>query len=340
MDTILSPLLYLVSWVMIGWHWLFSQVLGDSLSWTLSIVGLVVVIRSLLIPLFVRQIKASRKLQMIQPQVKELQKKYGHDRERMTQETMKLYKESGTNPLSSCLPILIQSPFFFALFRVVDGIAVDTPRGAFADDPALFQSAKTADFFGIPDVNLVDKFVGADTFLVQAIAILMVAVMTATTFLTQRQLMRKNMPAAALSGPYAQQQKILLYVLPLVFAVSGVAFPLGVVLYWCTSNIWTMCQQFYVIRRMPAPGSPAEEAMRKRTQAKAVRRGHLAPHADGSATVVVPPAGKGAGDPPSSNGNGTAAARASADGQAPKRSSPARQQPRRTTRADRRRRPG
>ena len=85
---------------------------------------------------------------------------------------------------------------------------------------------------------------------------ILVLAMTATTFLTQRQLMSKNMPADALSGPYAQQQKLLLYVLPLVFAVGGIAFPIGVLFYWTTSNLWTMGQQFYVIRNNPAPGTP------------------------------------------------------------------------------------
>jgi YidC/Oxa1 family membrane protein insertase len=105
----------------------------------------------------------------------------------------------------------------------------------------------------------------------------MVVLMTLTTFLTQRQIMRKNMPKEAMEGPFAQQQKILLYVLPLVFAVSGVYFPLGVVLYWLTSNLWTMGQQFYVIRRNPAPGTPAEEAHRRRMEAKAKKRGEAVP---------------------------------------------------------------
>jgi YidC/Oxa1 family membrane protein insertase len=88
--------------------------------------------------------------------------------------------------------------------------------------------------------------------------------MCATQFLTQRQLMMKNMPPDALSGPYAQQQKMLLYVLPVVFAVGGVAFPLGVLIYWTTSNLWTMGQQFYVIRKNPAPGTPAFKAKQER----------------------------------------------------------------------------
>ena len=277
MDTLLSPLYWLVSWIMIGWHWLFAELLGipnDGVNWALSIIGLVVVIRILLIPLFVRQIKAQRNMQLLQPKVREIQKKYKGDRERLQQETMKLYKDTGTNPFASCMPIILQAPFLFALFRVLDGIARDIPRGAFATHPQLFESAQKAEIFGAP---LSATFLDAPNIQTKIIAVVMVILMTLTTFLTQRQIMRKNMPKEALEGPFAQQQKILLYVLPLVFAVSGVYFPLGVVLYWLTSNLWTMGQQFYVIRRMPAPGTPAEEAHRRRMEAKARKRGVAVP---------------------------------------------------------------
>ena len=273
MDTVLNPLLYLVSWIMMGWHWLFESVFGsnhDGLNWLLSIIGLVIVIRILLIPLFVRQIKAQRNMQILQPKVRELQKKYKGDRERLQQEMMKLYKDAGTNPFASCLPILLQAPFLFALFRVLHGVANDVPRGAFKNYPDLFESAGNAEIFNAP---LSATFLDAPTVQVRIIAVVLVVLMVATTFLTQRQIMRKNMPAEALEGPFAQQQKILLYVLPLVFAFSGVYFPLGVVIYWLTSNIWTMGQQFYVIRRMPAPGSPAEEARKRRMESKARKHG-------------------------------------------------------------------
>lgn len=288
MDTLLTPLYFLVSWIMIGWHWVFAELLGipnDGVNWALSIIGLVVVIRIMLIPLFVRQIKAQRNMQMLQPKVREIQKKYKGDRERLQQETMKLYKETGTNPFASCMPIILQAPFLFALFRVLDGIAKDIPRGAFVSHPELFESAEAATIFGAP---LSASFLDAPNIQTKIIAMVMVVLMTLTTFLTQRQIMRKNMPKEAMEGPFAQQQKILLYVLPLVFAVSGVYFPLGVVLYWLTSNIWTMGQQFYVIRRMPAPGTPAEEAHRRRLEAKARRRGEAVP-ASGVAEPAPPP---------------------------------------------------
>jgi YidC/Oxa1 family membrane protein insertase len=270
-DKILSPLYDVVSWIMWAFHSLFAPVLGpdSGFTWALSIVGLVVVIRIVLIPLFVRQIRASRNMALIQPKVKELQKKYGNDRERMGQELMKLYKESGTNPFSSCMPILLQSPIFIALFRVLDGAAHKIVRGRGLNQE-LVNSLSDATIFG---AKISDKFIGADSLNVQIVTVVLILLMTATTFTTQRQLMRKNMPPEALTGQFAQQQKILLYVLPLVFAVGGVNFPIGVLIYWFTTNVWTMGQQFWVIRRNPAPGSPAFEAYQKRKSGKGARTG-------------------------------------------------------------------
>ncbi|PZF82785.1 membrane protein insertase YidC [Jiangella anatolica] len=273
---------------MIGWHWLFSELLGishDGANWALAIIGLVVVIRILLIPLFVRQIKSQRRMQILQPQLRELRKKYKGDRERLQQEMMKLYKDTGTNPFSSCLPILLQAPFLFALFRVLDGVAKGHERGAFTSQPELFESAGQAEIFG---ARLADTFLNADTINTRIIAAVMVVLMVVTQFITQRQIMRKNMPKEALEGPFAQQQKILLYVLPLVFAFSGVYFPLGTVLYWLTSNLWTMGQQLYVIRRMPAPGTEAEKAHQRRLEEKARKKGVALPTPDTGETEQEP----------------------------------------------------
>jgi YidC/Oxa1 family membrane protein insertase len=269
-DTLLEPLYEVVSWILIAWHWLFAAVLPDGGAWLLSIIGLVVVIRTLLIPLFVKQIRSSRSLQLLQPQMRELQKKYGHDKQRLQQEMMQLYKDTGTNPFASCLPILLQMPFFFALFQVLNGASTNDARGAFTSRPDLFESFADAQVAGI---RLSDSFKLTDDPTTRVVAMILVIIMVATTFITQRQLMRKNMPASALEGPYAQQQKLLLYILPFTFLFSGFFFPIGVVVYWCVSNLWTMGQQFYVIRNMPAPGTPAEEAYRRRQEAKAVKKG-------------------------------------------------------------------
>ncbi|MCD6641169.1 MAG: membrane protein insertase YidC [Nocardioides sp.] len=268
----MAPLYYVISAVLLGFHKVLGSIFGaeSGAAWVLSIIGLTLVIRAALIPLFVKQIKSSRNMQLIQPKVRELQTKYGHDREKLAQETMKLYRESGTNPFASCLPILLQMPIFLALFRLIDQAAKnpDRERGLMTEElnrqfgEATFLSAKIS-----------DTFLSTDLISVRVLALLLVVAMTITTFLTQRQLMSKNMPADALSGPYAQQQKMLLYILPLVFAVGGIAFPVGVLFYWTTSNLWTMGQQFYVIRNNPAPGTPAAKAKEERDRAKAAKKG-------------------------------------------------------------------
>lgn len=269
---IMKPLYFLISSVMLGFHKVLGGVFGDAsgASWALSIIGLTVVIRALLIPLFVKQIKSSRNMQLLQPKVKELQKKYGHDRERLAQETMSLYKETKTNPFSSCLPLIVQMPIFIGLFRLIDQAAKNgSGRGLLTDTDA--RELRDAELFG---VKISESFTNAHgNVTVQILAAFLVLAMTATTFLTQRQLMSKNMPADAMSGPYAQQQKLLLYVLPVVFAVGGIAFPIGVLLYWTTSNLWTMSQQFYVIRNNPAPNTEAFRAKQMRDEAKRQRHG-------------------------------------------------------------------
>jgi len=270
---IMTPLYYAISVVLVGWHQFWSLIFPaeSGAAWALSIVGLTLLIRAALIPLFVKQIKSSRNMQLLQPKVKELQKKYGHDRERLAAETMALYKETGTNPFASCLPILLQMPIFLALFRLLDHASKKKQGSGILTDTQAEQLAN-AKLFG---VKISSSFTNADgNHAVQAVALFLVLAMTVTTFMTQRQLMSKNMPADALSGPYAQQQKMLLYILPLVFAVGGVAFPIGVLLYWTTSNLWTMGQQFYVIRNNPSPGTPAFKAKQDRDKAKAAKHGH------------------------------------------------------------------
>jgi YidC/Oxa1 family membrane protein insertase len=269
---IMTPLYYLTSFVLVSFHKLFGGIFGPAtgIAWVLSIVGLTICIRAALIPLFVKQIKSSRNMQLLQPKVKELQKKYGHDRERLAQETMALYKETGTNPFASCLPLILQMPIFIALFRLIDQSAKhpENPKGFMTT--TLAHQFANATFLG---AKISDSFTSTTETRVKVLAAVLVVAMTATTFLTQRQLMSKNMPADAMTGQYAQQQKMLLYVLPVVFAVGGIAFPIGVLFYWTTSNLWTMGQQFYVIRNNPAPGTPAAKAKQERDAAKRARKG-------------------------------------------------------------------
>jgi YidC/Oxa1 family membrane protein insertase len=273
---ILEPLYYLISVVLVAWHKVLSPVFGadNGVTWALSIIGLTLVVRAALIPLFVKQIKSSRNMQLLQPRVKELQKKYGHDRERLAQETMNLYRETKTNPFASCLPLIVQIPIFISLFRLLD-IAAKKGKGHGVLTDPLAKSFADAPIFG---GKLSSSFIndgGATS--IKIVAAILVVIMVSTTFLTQRQLMSKNMPADALSGPYAQQQKLLLYILPFTFVLSGPFFPIGVIFYWTTSNIWTMGQQFYVIRNNPAPHTEAAKQKEARDAEKRRLKGHLEP---------------------------------------------------------------
>ncbi len=288
-DGLLYPIMVAVAWIMVQFHSLLSF-LGlnpeGGTSWVLSIVGLVIVIRIALIPLFFRQIKASRGMQLLAPEMQKIQKKYKGksdpaSREAMSRETMELYRKHGTNPFASCLPILAQSPIFFALFRVLNSLTLlstgDYGRssiGPLTQD--LAAKAESATIFGAPlsgtfmRAGAIDP--GAATN-VRIVTVLLIVAMSVTTFTTQRQLTMKNMPPAAMQGPMAQQQKLLLYVLPLIFAFPGINFPIGVLIYWTTTNLWSMGKQFYTIRRMPAPGSQAELAMKARKAKRAAAKG-------------------------------------------------------------------
>jgi YidC/Oxa1 family membrane protein insertase len=274
MGFILNPLYNFVSGVIVGIHYLLSPIFGfdSGVTWALSIVGLVVLIRIILIPLFVKQIKSQRALTALQPQMKAIQNKYKDDRQKQSEEMMKLYKEHKTNPLASCFPILAQAPIFFALFTVLNGIAAKTDAGVPAPIARGFlkgeylDSAAQATFFG---AKISQTFLGSPDTTVKIVTVFLIFIMSATTFTTQRQLMVKGMPKMDSSNNMMlQQQKIMLYLFPVIFAVSGVNFPVGVLIYWSTTNFWTWGQQFYVIKRNPTPGSPAYEELQKKKTAK------------------------------------------------------------------------
>jgi YidC/Oxa1 family membrane protein insertase len=336
-NTIMTPLYWAVSGLLVLFHSLWSPLLGPDSGWTwaLSIVCLTIVIRIVLIPLFVRQIRSSRKMQLLQPRMRELQKKYGHDRERLGQETMKMYREENANPMASCMPLLLQSPVFIALYRVLDGASrVNpntgelTPHGYWLEsNPELLQSLNESTVFG---ARLADKFWPVDTFgSVQVVAAVMIILMTATMFFTQLQLTRKNLPKEALEGPMAQQQKMMLYIFPLIFLFIGVNIPIGVLFYWLTSNVWTLGQQFYVIRNNPAPGTDAYEAWEKRQKAKGKDPETVAAAAASDGKVQ-----RGSGGSATTNGAAPATDGSSTDG-TPNR--PQRQQPKRQPRSQRKR---
>ncbi len=269
---LLWPIKWLIELILVSFHTLFSSIgfsFNSGASWVLAIVGLVLVVRAALIPVFVRQIKSQRNMMMVQPELQKLQKKYKgktdrESRERFAKEQMELYKRTGSNPLSSCLPLLLQMPIFMGLFFVLN-VAQRNEAGVGLLDAGLAESFSQAQILG---ARLSDTFFGSDELNVKIIAGVMIVLMSSSQFITQKQIMAKNQNPATQNSQFMQTQKIMLYALPAVFLFSGLTFPLGVMTYWLVSNFWTMGQQFIVIRNMPTPGSPAHQARQDRLERK------------------------------------------------------------------------
>ena len=283
MPDLLWPIKWVIELILVTFHniWTFVGFGPDSgLTWVLTVVGLVLVVRAALIPVFVRQIKSQRNMMLVQPELKKLQNKYKgkndrDSREKFAREQMELYKRTGSNPLSSCLPLLLQMPIFISLFFVISdaqnnrtGVGLLNADLAESFREASFLSAKLSATF----ISTFDEgFDGESAWAVRILAAVMVVLMSASQFITQKQIMAKNQNPDVQNSQFMQTQKILLYVLPFVFLISGVSFPLALVTYWLTSNIWTMVQQFIVIRNMPTPGSLAY----KERQARLAKKGKL-----------------------------------------------------------------
>ena len=285
MDTLLWPLKVAVAWVMVTIHKALVLVGfpdGPGVAWVLSIIGLTIVVRLLIMPLFVKQIRASRGMQLLQPEMQALQAKYKgkkdpESRQRMNEEMMALYRKHGTNPLASCLPILVQMPIFFALFRVLAslGPVATGDYGRSSIGPLTMELAKQVQASSVFGASLSSAFLGSSDTRVKIVTVAMILLMSVTQWYTMAQLSMKNMSTDSLNSdnPMIRSQRMMLYVMPVIFAVSGVHFQIGVLVYWVVSNLWTMGQQFFTIRNMPAPGSEAEKKYRARINAKRARKG-------------------------------------------------------------------
>jgi YidC/Oxa1 family membrane protein insertase len=270
-----KPFYDAIAWLVVHIHSaLLEPILHNSgWAWALSIVLLTVLMRLLLFPLFVKQTRNMRAMQVLQPKMKELQAKYKNDKERLNQEMMALWKEHGANPLAGCLPLILQIPVFIALFRVLNSIKPESNctslaaagcfkshNGISATDVAHFAQAK---IFGVPVSAAFNSSKHTLTLLhasatsTKILCVVLIVLMGASTFWTQRQLMARNKASGTGTDQMAQQQKVMLYILPLTFAIFGYRFPLGVLLYWLTTNLWSMGQQHFVIARMDAKASAA-----------------------------------------------------------------------------------
>jgi YidC/Oxa1 family membrane protein insertase len=269
---------YAISWILLRWHDLWGAIgipdgrfLGTNWTWVLAIVFLVVTVRVVLFPIFVKQIKSQRAMQALQPRVKELQEKHKGDRETLQKEMMELYRTEKANPLMGCLPMVLQIPVFLGLFHTLRRLnpanSQTTLYGWTADQ---FHDATHASLFTAP---LPSKFgssvaelsaLQANGTTVKIIAGILVLVMMATTYLTSRQMILKT--GWAEDPQQKMIQRLMLYGIPLSLLVSGSIFPIGVIIYWVTNNLFTLAQQQWVLRKFPPPpmmgrsGAPARSA--------------------------------------------------------------------------------
>ncbi|HTP17821.1 MAG TPA: membrane protein insertase YidC [Streptosporangiaceae bacterium] len=263
----LNPVYEAVAWVLKQIYGLLSPIFGIASGWTwaLSIVILVALMRLIMVPLFIKQMHTTRAMSALAPQISALRKKYKNDKQTLNQETMKLYQEAGVNPLMGCLPVVAQLPLFFALFSVLKAIAEWKP-GEPPKYGLTYQMVFSAQHAKILGATVADKFLFSKTTVpLEARAVILVAVLVSmtTTYLTVRQSMKRGMmPAASPDNPMGQSQKYMAYIMPL-FALSGLYWPFGLVLYWVTTNLWTLGQQWFLFRRYPQPlaaGAAAADA--------------------------------------------------------------------------------
>ena len=256
---IMTPLNYLVSGILVVWHWLFALSMPSDSGWTwvLAIIFLTATIRALLAPLNVKQIRANRAMHSFRPQIEELQKTYGDDRKRLHEEQMKLWKDAGTRPFASCLPLIVQLLLWFVLLHVIDQASrrgAEGARGFLTEDDA--ESLSNAKLLGAEIAGTLINSAHTETTI---LTLTLVIVACVTQFMTQRQVLVSNVSPDAAGGSYARQQRFLLYALPVLFFIGGLAFPLGVLIYWVTWNLWTVGEQTLILRDNPEPGGPAGE---------------------------------------------------------------------------------
>ena len=263
--SILNPLFDAVAWVMMQIHAGLSHLFGPAsgVTWLLSIVLLVVLMRLIMVPLFIKQRNSMMKMQSHMPQLQEIRKRYKNDKTRLNEETMKFYKENGINPLGGCLPLVAQLPVFWALFNVLKAIADWTPghTPAYGLTVPVVESALHAHVFG---VSLADTFLrpqAGESLTSRLVIVLFVLISAATTFLTMRQSQKRGMmnqttPDPDQPGAAAAQamSKNMMYIAPF-FALTGLYWQFGLVIYWVTTNLWTLGQQHFLFRNLPVVGS-------------------------------------------------------------------------------------
>jgi YidC/Oxa1 family membrane protein insertase len=295
----LDPLNGVVAWVIMHLHTILGGFFGPNtgLAWGLSIVILVVAIRICLIPLFVKQVHAQRKMAQHAPHLQELRKKYKNDKQKLNEETMKFYKENGVNPLAGCLPMIPQMIVFYALFSVLRAIA-DWKVGTslkYGLTTSVVESAQKATILG---VHLGDSLLFSHKHVplhVGIVIALTVAISASTTFMTVRQTSKRGLNNANMDpdNPMAQSQKYMMYIVPF-FSLTGLYWQYGLVLYWVTTNLWTLGQQYFMFRNWDVTPAGAAGATAAATGTAVATQSSLRPRAAAPRTAAAKTAGTAA----------------------------------------------
>lgn len=289
MDTILYPIMWIIAWIMSGVHSFLTTLgmgKGPGPAWVLAIVGLTIVVRALMIPLFNKQTKSMRAAQELNPEIQRIQKKYKNRKDqvsmqRQQEELQALYREHGTSPFSSCLPMLIQMPIFFALFRLLYAVkplseGIYRVKAVGPINEKLAEEISRSTLFGAPlssSIGTAKNFATSTNILV--VAVVLIALMIATLFFTQKQIMTKNMPEKAMdpNNPAYKMQKYMLYGMPMIYIFTGTTFQVGVLIYWLVGNIWNIGQQTWLLNTNPTPGSAAYKKRQAKLRAKRIAKG-------------------------------------------------------------------
>ena len=279
---------YPVSGIMWLWYKLFGLILGPSnfFAWGLAVMFLVFSLRALLYKPFVRQIRTTRQMQELQPQIKALQKKYGKDRQRMALEMQKLQREHGFNPILGCLPMLAQIPVFIGLYHVLRSfnrttggfgqphltVAENRATGNYVFSPTDVGHFLDANLFGAPIGAFMTQHSGLDAFTifsrpaVIAVAAPLMVLAGIATYFNSRASVARQSPEAAANPQTAMMNKLALYVFPLGVVVGGPFLPIAIIIYWVSNNIWTFGQQHYVFGRIEEEEeAKKEEALARRS---------------------------------------------------------------------------
>lgn len=293
-----------ISWILLTWHSVWDalgvsdgRVLGTNWAWILAIIFLVVTVRVILFPIFVKQIKSQRAMQALQPKVKELQEKHKGDRETLQKEMMELYRKEKANPLMGCLPMFLQIPVFLGLFHVLRRLnpaKSEQNKQLYGWTIEQFDSAANASLFNAP---IAGKFsstaeelarLGASGTTVKIMAGILVLIMITTTYLTSRQMILKT--GWAEDPQQRMIQRLMLYGIPASLLISGGIFPIGVIIYWVTNNLFTLGQQQWVLRKYPPPAAAGKGGTAKAT---GNRPAASKPGAGGAARSAAQPAKTG-----------------------------------------------